>query len=172
MMSILSQLFSPADLQRLDEAGLRTVRETIRAHFIPSLDTTRDTTVKHPGRMTQGFIDVIRGRAQSASQQLGLTLTINTGPFNPRLPLFRQLFSEAELANITTLQREILETAISCEVINFNFYNHLQIIKEFAYEAYVTLTGQTPAGPNTFYSPFNLNSPLGTIINPDIWPRP
>jgi hypothetical protein len=92
-MSILSQLFSPADLQRLDEPGLRTLRETIRAHFNPSLDTTRDTTVKNPERVTQGFIDAIRERARSASQQLGLNLSVNTGELNLSLPLFRQLFS-------------------------------------------------------------------------------
>jgi hypothetical protein len=171
-MSILSQLFSPADLQRLSEPKLRILRATIRGLFNPSLDTTRNSTVNNPARVTQGFIDDIVERARSACQQLGLDLNINSGPFDFSKPLFRQLFSDTDLANVSPLQQEIIETTISCEVINFNFYDHLQTIREVAYEAYVNLANRTPDGPDTFYSPFNETSPLHNILNPDAWERP
>jgi hypothetical protein len=170
-MSILSQLFSPTDLQRLDETKLRILRATIRGQFNPALDTTRNTTVNNRERVTQAFIDAILERARNACEQLGLNLPINTGPFDYSRPLFRQLFNDTDLANVPALQREILETTLSCEIINFNFYDHLQTIKEVAYAAYVILADRTPDGPNTFYSPFNENSPLHTILNPDSWPH-
>jgi hypothetical protein len=171
-MSILSQLFSPADLQRLDESKLAILRATIRGLFNPSLDTTRNTTVNNRDRVTQPFIDAILERARNACQQLGLDLPINTGPFEFSRPLFLQLFNAENLDTIPPFKREILETTISCEVINFNFYDHLLTIQEVAYETYSILTGQGPGGPTTFYSPFNLNSPMHSILNPDTWPHP
>jgi hypothetical protein len=88
-------------------------------------------------------------------------------------PLYPQIFNAGDLANLTPQERQILEMAVSCEVSNFNFYDHLQTIKDLAYEAFEALTGQRPRGSDTMYSPFNLQSPAHFLVDPDsLWPNP
>ena len=170
-MSIVSQLFCAADLKQLDENQLRTLRDTVKAHFNPTLDITLNTIVKNPARMTSAVIRKIQDQARQVFVDLKAR---QPSPFpdalNLALPLFPQLFAPVDLQDFTAREREIMEIAISCEVANFNFYDHLQTVKERAYETFILLTGNGPAGPNTYYSPFNLNSPQHSLLNPQTWP--
>jgi hypothetical protein len=176
-MSIIFQLFSAKDLKDLDESQLRILRETVNVYFNPYLDITLNTTLKHPARVTPEIIAAIWNRTREVVSQLrpGATLPADPPGVNPSQPLFRQILTAQPLQslNLTSRESDILEMAISCEVAHVNYYHHLQDVKDRVYETFDFLTGQRPQDPDTFYSPFNLNSPLNYLVNRQRqWPPP
>jgi hypothetical protein len=180
-MSIIFQLFSAEDLKSLDPTKLEALREVVRAHFNSRLDTTLNTKLNDSSRITPQVIAGIWERARNVYQQLKNAPLSPTPPSSLNLsqPLFPQFFPLAG-SNLTPYEREILEMAISCEITNFNYYDHLQTLKEFVYDKFDDLTatpgqsgtGQRPRGPDTFYSPFNPESPLNFIYHSEQWPPP
>ena len=168
-MSIIFQLFSAQDLKTLDETQLRILRETVNVYFNPYLDITLNTTLKDPARVTPEIIAAIWNRTGEVIPQLRPGSTLPTTPpgLDPSQPLFPQILAAQPLQslNLTATERHVLEMAISCEVAHVNYYHHLQNVKERAYATFDFLTGQRPQDPDTFYSPFNLNSPLNFLMN-------
>lgn len=176
-MSIIFQLFSAKDLKDLDESQLRILRETVNVYFNPYLDITLNTTLKNPARVTPEIIAAIWSRTREVASQLRPGATLPTDPpgFNPSQPLFPQILAEQPIQNLnlSPAERHILEMAISCEVAHVNYYHHLQDVKDRVYDTFDFLTGQRPQGPDTFYSPFNLQSPLNYLVNwQRQWPPP
>jgi hypothetical protein len=175
-MSLIFQLFRADYLAQLDHAALDALRQHVRQLFdvrqyvdLRRNTILRDSPLVTPQHLAQ-VIEKIRQRALVVWQQLGVQPppTIVPAPFNLALPLFGQLFGAGELNRLTPHQRDILETAITCEITNFNSYVYLLIVKEEMDTIAMRLhpNGARPSPPDTDYSPFKPGSPLRTLYNP------
>jgi len=175
-MSLIFQLFRADYLAQLDPAALAALRQYVRQNFDVKqfVDVTRNTTLRTSQLVNQMVIDQviekIRQRAREVFQQLESqppAPNIAPGPFTLAQPLFGQLFSAGDLNRLTSRQQDILETAITCEIANFNSYVYLLTVKN-AMDAIAMRyhpTGARPSNADTAYSPFNPGSPLYALYN-------
>ena len=153
-MSVIFQLFRAADLKDLTLEQLEVLKMTIR------------DALKIPANIP----DQVKDRAHDVFRQLKGRDPAPVQPV-PSLPILSQLFSEADLQDLSPKEFDILAMAISCEVANS--YESLKAIQEHAYNMFQELTktpaiplGQRPQDPDSPYSPFNQGSALYRILHP------
>src|SRR4029453_6459565 len=113
IMSVIFQLFRAADLNGLTLEHLEILKMTIR------------DALKTPANVP----DQVKDRAHGVFRQLKGRDPEPIQPV-PLSPILSQLFSEADLQDLSPKEFDILEMAISCEVANS--YESLQVILERA----------------------------------------
>jgi len=180
-MSILIQLFNAQDLRDLGPEKIRIIRDTIRSHFNPKIDTTMNTTLMDitrnvPAESPPSWIDIpmlagILQRVREVLGQIGLSdvsALVEPGEIaNLQGPLYPQIFQPVFFNMLNDEQKRILEMAISCEVANINYYEHLKKVRELAYRTFRLLMNDiSPRDPDTYYSPFNPEGPFSNIVKP------
>lgn len=178
-MSILIQLFNVQDLRDLGPEKIRIIRDTIRSHFNPTIDTTVNTTLMDitrnvPEESPPSWVDIpmlarILERVREVIIQIGLSDTsalVEPGEIaNLREPLYPQVFQPVFFNLLNDEQKRILEMAISCEVANVNYYEHLKKLRDIAYSTFRLLMNNiSPRDPDTYYSPFNPDGPFSDIV--------
>jgi hypothetical protein len=183
-MTVIFQLFCAEDLQRLSLEQLTKLRDTLAttlglkpnppcrtAEGCAALPLRASDNLNLPSDAPADVIVALKQRFDEVSQQLK-SPPADSSPFNFdafKKRHFNELDSD-EKAKETT----ILEWAVSCEVNNFNFYDHLRRARDKAYQMFEEWTGgQRPKGPDSVYSPFNLLHPLyNTFPPPPMKPTP
>jgi len=175
-MTVIFQLFCVEDLQRLSEAQLTILRDTITdalnlktnppgrtADGAPALPLEVIDHTELPASAPPEIRDALKKRFEEVSQQLKAPPR-DLSPFDFEA-LKRRHFNERNTEE-RNKETEILQWAISCEVNNFKFYDQLLRAREKAYQKFYELTQQRPKGPDSPYSPFNPLHPLYNYFPP------
>jgi hypothetical protein len=172
IMTIIFQLFSAEDLQKLTLDDLKELRTIITDTLEESkamrdehhglalpLETADD--VKLPWGTPPQVTEALQQRFYDVSQQLKVSQPISS-QFDFEKLLKRHLNQDDETK---AKEKMILEWAISCEVNNFKFYARLLRARKRAYEFFASKTGeQEPQGPDSLYSPFYYEHPLYNLF--------
>jgi hypothetical protein len=164
-MSVIFQLFSAGDLQKLDEGQLEALRQLVIAALAPSLQVRE--------KLKPRADEVFR---QLASPPMDDPLLLPDPPPalpNPEYPLSHQLFRGVDLDRLdadATKRKDkltILEWAILCERDRSAYV--LEVIMQEAYTWYTQqLPGPPPSvpTPDAVYSPFSNAYKITRALNP------
>ena len=161
-MAAIFQLFSAADLQKLAEHSsnwLDELRTRIRAERAPS-PAVRE---KLRPRANEVFHQLVSSSSSSRSLPYSSTTP-------PPTPLADQLFSQQELAQLTTEQRNILELAIRCELDNSPYVLEVIMQQILGWLAELVQQGLVPPPPpptpDAAYSPFSKEYKIVRAVDP------